>query len=118
MGAILNHLIKDHGATMQEAKFALAKWDIRPIESNGVEVGQIMLQQNEIHVALEPSFRKQVGRHNLLKNTIDSLLDEKGFLVTKLDKKSAYKKQIMRMGFVQTREDAEYEYFWLNKKDD
>lgn len=118
MAAILDHLINDHSATIQEAKVALAKWEIRPIESNGVEVGQIMLQQNEIHVALDPSFRKQIGRHHLLKNTIDSLLEEKGFLVTKLDKKSVYKKQIMRMGFVQTREDADYDYFWLNKKDD
>ncbi len=118
MAAILDHLINDHGATMQEAKAALANWEIRPIESNGVEVGQIMLQKNEVHVALNPSFRMQIGRHNLLKNTIDSLLDEKGFLVTKLDKNSAYKKQIMRMGFVRTKEDADYEYFWLNKKDD
>ena len=117
MGAILDHLMKEHGATMAEAKAALNGWEIRPIENNGVQVGEMIVKENEVHVALDFKHRLKLGRKNILKNTLDPLLKEKGFLVTKLMKNCKYRSQIEKIGFVFTKSDDNYNYFWMNASD-
>lgn len=116
MGAILDHLIKEHGATMAEAKAALSGWELRPIENNGVVIGEIMLSENEVHMALNYSEQKKTGRRGLLYKYINALLDEKGFLVTRLFKGDPYKRKIERLGFTLTHSDSSYDYFWMNAK--
>jgi hypothetical protein len=114
MGAILDHLIKDHGATMEEAKIALLGWELRPIENDGVQVGEIMLKENEVHMAMDKLERNRSGRRALLYGYINALLKERGFLVTRLFRNDKYKTKIERLGFKQTHSDGQYDYFWLN----
>lgn len=116
MGAILDHLMKDHGATMAQAKLALSTWELRPLASNGIQYGEIMLKENEVHVAIAPAHRKKLGGVKLLNATLSALLKEKGFLVTKLLKADPFKLQIERLGFVLTRSDTKYDYFWMNDR--
>lgn len=116
MGTIINHLMLDHGATMEQAKLAVKDWDIRPIQCNGNQVGEIMLKENEVHVAIEPQYRRKLGRVRLLNDTLNALLAEKGFLVTKLFKNDVFKSQIEQLGFALTHSDAQYDYFWMNER--
>ena len=116
MNTILNHLVKDHGATIEQAKLALKDWEIRPINYDGIQVGELMLKQNEVHVEIEPQYKRKLGRVKLLNDTLNVLLAEKGFLVTKLIKGDRYKSQIERLGFALTHSDAKYDYFWMNER--
>jgi hypothetical protein len=116
MGAILDHFIKDHGLTMAQAKAALQPWTVRPIECQGKQVGELMIQNNEVHFALNEDFRKVMGRGKLLRKVLDDLLEEYGFIVTRLFLNDKYKPLIERMGFKETHADASYRYFWLDKE--
>lgn len=117
MGIILEHLIKDHGITMEQAKIALKGWDIRPIEKKGVQMGELMIKNNEVHFALNHEFRKRMGRVQLLKKVLDDLLREKTFIVTKLYPHSAEVPLIKAFGFTKTSSDGTYDYYWLNDGD-
>lgn len=116
MSVILEHLINDHKATLAQAKAALVGWDIRPVLNGEYQVGEVMLKENEIHVAIYPQYQLKLGRGKLLNETLDALLKEKGFLVTKLIKNDRYRKQIERMGFAFTHGDEKYDYFWMNER--
>jgi hypothetical protein len=116
MGVILNHLIKDHGATMAQAKAALTPWKVEPIVYQGKQVGEYMMQNNEIHIALNDEYRLKLGRHNLLKHMLKTLLVKHEFLVTRLFKNDKLKEFIEMMGFTKTHEDAKYIYFWLDSE--
>lgn len=116
MSAILDHLMNDHHATMAEAKAALMGWDIIPIEDKGIKVGEVMVMNNEVHMALYPSERNKAGRRGLLFKYVNKLLDEKGFLVTRLFKGDTYKRKIEMIGFKFTHSDNEFDYYWLNKE--
>jgi hypothetical protein len=117
MGAILDHLIIEQGATLEQAKKALQSWEVRAFEYNGEQVGEIMLKENEVHVALDKEQRLKIGRKDMLKNALADLLKEKEFLVTKLFKNDRYRKQIERIGFAYTHSDVIYDYFWMNRVD-
>ena len=114
MGTIINHLMLDHGATMEQAKLAIKDWELRPIECDGINIGEIMLKENEVHMALDSAERNKGGRKGLLYGYIQALLKEKGFLVTRLFKNDKYKRKIERLGFALTHSDAQYDYFWMN----
>lgn len=117
MSAILDHLINDHHATMAEAKAAMVGWDLIPIEHDGIKVGEVMMMNNEVHMALYPSERNKAGRRGLLYKYVNKLLDEKGFLVTRLFKNDKYRRKIEAIGFLLTHSDSQFDYFWLNKKE-
>jgi uncharacterized protein YacL (UPF0231 family) len=120
-GVILNHLVKDHGFTMDEAKFSLIGWEIRPMLNGDTQVGEIMIQNNEMHFALHESFRKRMGRGKLFKRLLNELAREKGFIVTKLNANDKKMKPLLElMGFKQINTDHEYDYFWYDEeiKDD
>lgn len=111
MGAILQHLMEDHGASMAEAKAALRDWEVRPFE-----LGEIMLRENEIHFALDKDKRRVLGRLDALARLTRELLTEKGFLVTRLfphDKKR--RREVEFMGFRHTHSDEQYDYFWMDE---
>lgn len=117
MSIIFEHLIEDHHATPVEAKLALRAWEIKPIEHNGEIVGEVMMQNNEVHFALAKHKRKKMGRVQLMKKVLGDLLSTREFLVTRLFKNDeASKKLIEFFGFKQIKEDAEFNYFWLDKE--
>jgi hypothetical protein len=116
-GVILQHLIKDHGFTMEEAKFSLMSWEIRPMIKDGTQVGEIMIQNNEMHFALNESFRKRMGRGKFFKRLLNELAQEKGFIVTKLYANDSKMKPLLElMGFKKTNTDEEYDYFWFDEE--
>ena len=116
MSVILEHLTKEQGFTLAEAKEALRQWQIIPIEQGDKQVGEIMIQQNEVHFALEKGSRLKLGRRKLMKDALDNLLASRDFLVTKLYKGDKFKSLIEFMGFRKTHEAAGVEYFWLDKE--
>lgn len=116
MGAILEHLMSDHGASMAEAKAALKPWTIEPILRNGEQVGEIMLQENEIHFAIDKSWRGLLGRRQTLKETLDRVLATREFLVTRLFLGDKLDKAVRFMGFEYTHSDSEYQYYWMDKE--
>jgi hypothetical protein len=118
MSVILKNLVKDHHIDVAIAKLVLKDWEIKPIKHNGKKVGEYMLQNNEVHFALEESARLKLGRKELIKSTLQELLSGREFLVTKLfkdDNKS--RKLIEFFGFVHTHSDEKFDYFWMNKGD-
>jgi hypothetical protein len=116
MSVIIEHLIKDHGFTLEEAKFSLIGWEIRPMMRDETQVGEIMIQNNEMHFALDKSFRKRMGRGKYFNRLLDELLKEKGFIVTKLWVNDKMTKLIELMGFKKIRTDGEFNYFWLDEE--
>lgn len=116
MGVIFEHLVKERGATIEQARLALQAWDVKPIFNNGLQVGEYMMQQNEVHFALHQDYRLKLGRIRLMRTLLSELLDKHGFLITRLFKNDKYIKLIEYVGFKKTHEDANYIYFWLDKE--
>jgi hypothetical protein len=116
MSIILNNLIKDHGASMEQAKSALKGWTVHELKINDEVVGEYMMQNSEIHVALKEDKRLKLGKRNLIKKTLAHLLETNEFLVTKLFKNDKCTPLIEYMGFVKTHEDTKFNYFWLDKE--
>lgn len=115
MKEIQDYLINEERLSMEQVKLALLKWKVEPLIYRGVQIGETMMQNNEIHFALNKQFRKIVGRKEMMHEVVNALIDKHGFLVTKLYKKDKYKKLIELFGFKKTHEDELHEYFWLDK---
>lgn len=114
MGAILDHLIKDHGATLEQAKVALKDWDIKELVACDRVIGEYMTKRNEIHFALLPECKGLLGRRAWIKDVLSRLLTEHDFLVTKLFHGDKQRRLIEFFGFKHTHSDAKYHYFWLD----
>jgi hypothetical protein len=117
MSAILEHLVKDVGVTVEQAKAAMAAWEIRPMVFRGVQVGELMIKNNEVHFALNPECRKVMGRKQLMFEVVTSLLSEKKFLVTRLFKNAKEAALVEAFGFAKIRSDDNYDYYWMNEGD-
>jgi hypothetical protein len=120
MGVIQDYLVKEEGFTLEQVKLALTQWRVEPMMHKGVQIGETMMQNNEIHFALNKEFRGVIGRKAMLHDVVDGLIDKHGFLVTKLYKNDKHKRLIALFGFKKTHEDEQHEYFWLDRetKDD
>lgn len=117
MSVILDYFVNEQGLTMEQAKIALKEWEIRPLEYSGKKVGELMIKNNEVHFAMCKDARLVLGRGHLLKDTLNKLLEEKKFLVTRLFKHDKMKKAVLFMGFSKTHSDETYDYFWINAGD-
>lgn len=115
MKIILDSLI-EQGFSKQEARAALKDWRFEPIIDNGVEVGELMLKENEIHFALKPEHRMKLGRRRMMWSTIDRLLDEHDFLVTQMFNHDKLIPLVKYMGFRQINKDNQYTTLWLDKE--
>lgn len=116
MGTIIEHLMNDHGVTMEQAKAALKGWDVKPLIMNGHAVGEYMVKNNEAHIAIDKRFRKLLGRRGWREQGVKQILDGRDFLVTKLFHGDKYRKLIEFIGFKFTHADAKYDYFWLDSE--
>ena len=85
-------------------------WDVVPIECDGVTYGEVMLQGNEIHVATCKPMSRRTIRAFAAK-----LLADKVFLTTRSLIGDASERFIRRLGFVQTNEDSQFRYWWLDE---
>lgn len=85
-------------------------WETRAIVVDGVYYGDVMLRGNEVHVATV----RGMSRRSIRAFAAD-LLAEKFFLVTRSQVGDASEAFIRRLGFVQTNEDTEFCYWWLDQ---
>jgi hypothetical protein len=116
MGVILDHLIKGHGVTMEQAKLALQPWQVFEMQVNGRVIGEYMIQNNEIHFALNDESKGIIGRKGWIKSVLPQLIEGRDFLVTKLFIGDKQKRLIEFFGFRHTHSDAKYDYFWLDRE--
>lgn len=89
-------------------------WETRPIEWAGVHYGDIMLQGNEIHVAISPDHRLRCWSRRRVRQFVAGLLSEKHFLTTRSVPGDDTELFIRRLGFVLTNEDENYRWWWLD----
>lgn len=89
-------------------------WETRPIECDGVHYGDVMLQGSEIHFAVFPEYRRRGWSRRVARTVLGKLLEERKFLTTRSEPGDATESIIRRLGFVQTNEDANYRYWWLD----
>ncbi|MBL8506264.1 MAG: hypothetical protein JNJ51_07900 [Methylobacillus glycogenes] len=115
MSAIADSLVLEQGYTLEQVKLGLKDWDIQPIHVGGRQVGEIMLRNNELHVAIVKGERLRLGKCRLISDTLTKLLAEKGFLVTRLFKGDKHRRLIEGLGFVHTHSDEDTDYFWMNE---
>lgn len=113
MGAILKHLIEDGGIPHQQAVSALGEWEIVPIVRSGAEVGEVMRQGKEVHVAINKEYRNSAFSKKNIKDVLGTMLEREKFLTTKLPSGDERRKFVERFGFVLTRSDNGIDYFWL-----
>lgn len=90
-------------------------WDVVPIECDGVTYGEVMLQGNEIHVAVAPQYRRRGWSRRIARAVFAKLLADKVFLTTRSLSGDASEGFIKRLGFVQTNEDEQFRYWWLDE---
>jgi hypothetical protein len=117
MSIVLEHLVKEQGFTIEQAKYALMGWELRPIKRGGLQMGELMIKNNEVHFALKEDARRVMGRVQLLRRVLGELLEEKGFIVTKLYPHSKEAALVKAFGFTKTSSDGTYDYYWMDKGD-
>lgn len=117
MGAIMDHLVHERGESEKKVLKALKGWDIRPIIHNGVQIGEMMVKNNEVHFALDEEHRLTMGRVKLLRKVFAELFDEFDFLITKMFKGDPYTPLVESFGFQKIKEDDTFDLFWMNKED-
>ena len=114
---IHHYLINECGMNPAEVAVHLKGWEIRPIMDDDIIVGEIMLHGSEIHVAFSKTFRSRglFKKRNKVAAFFGRLLDEKKFLTTKSLKGDSTEPFIKRLGFVKTKSDARFNYWWLDR---
>ena len=115
MSAIESFLL-EQGYSKEQVRMTLKDWKIEPIMHGAHQVGEIMMQNNEAHFAIDKTFRLKMGRGKLLNRYLKKLVDEHGFIVTKLFKGDENKRLIEFMGFRQINADDKTETFWLDEE--
>lgn len=115
MKELQDYLVHEENITLEQAKLALSKWNIEPLMYRDVQIGEVMMQNNEIHFALNKNFRMIMGRKTMMHEVVDALIDKHEFLITRLFKNDKHKKLVELFGFKKTHEDEQHEYFWLDK---
>ncbi len=90
-------------------------WETRAIRVGGIYYGDIMLQGNEIHVAIAPEHRRRSWSRRIARAFFAPLLEEKKFLTTRSHVGDETEPFIRRLGFVKTNEDATFRYWWLDQ---
>lgn len=102
------------GAIADYLGFEPDGWEIVPIRVDGVYYGDVMLQGNEIHVAVAQDRRRRGWSRRVARQFFTRLLAERHFLTTRSVPGDSTEPFIRRLGFVQTNEDDRYRYWWLD----
>jgi uncharacterized protein Yka (UPF0111/DUF47 family) len=114
--SIIETFLLEQGYSKEQVRLTLKAWKLTPMMKGDHQVGEIMMQNNEAHFALDHSFRLKMGRGKYFKQCLKNLVDEHGFIVTKLFKGDKNKRLIELMGFRQIAEDAKTETFWIDEE--
>lgn len=90
-------------------------WDTIPIQStNGTHYGDVMIQGNEVHIAIDAKHRRRVWSRRIIRSFLGDLLADKHFLTTRSKVGDDTEAFIQRLGFTKTNEDATFRYWWLD----
>jgi hypothetical protein len=89
-------------------------WESVPVEVDGAHYGDVMLSGSEIHIALFPEYRRRVRSRRVIHDTLRPLLAARKFLTTRSHVGDETEPFIKRLGFVQTNEDEQFRYWWLD----
>lgn len=107
-------LILEAGLRPDQVAERLQGWEILPIEVDGVTVGEIMAQGNEVHVALSSRCRRNYRAGMALLRMARKLLEQRKFLVTRLYKDDPNEAWARKLGFVKTHEDGAFNFYWMD----
>ena len=91
-----------------------AGWESLPIRSGDTHYGDVMLCGSEIHIALFPEHRRRGWSRRIVRQFCAPLLAERKFLTTRSHIGDETEPFIRRLGFVQTNEDSQFRYWWLD----
>jgi hypothetical protein len=84
-GPWLDHLVNDEGMCFSDAREVLSKFESIPFIENGRHLGTLIKRNAEVHFALSRDFRgKGFINASRIKRFFKPILDESGFLVTKI----------------------------------
>ena len=113
---IHHYLIHECGYRPDEVAAFLKNWELRPFPATGEKMGEIILRGCEIHFALSKNWRNRFIPRKTIRDYFSALLKEKKFLVTRHRKGDVKNEEFdRRLGFVKTREDDKFSYWWLNE---
>ena len=100
---LLKLLHRNSVPNMDLEQFAinLGEWELIPIIKNDVIIGAVAEKDGEIHMAIEPQFRKKPAYWRAyLKLIIKPLIDRHGYVTTQVDSDDhAARKFVHRLGF-------------------
>jgi hypothetical protein len=109
------HLMQDEGLTYRDAFDYLEGWSPIPYAENGVHMATLIRKGAEVHFAAFKQYRgKGYITARRLRKFLQPILDEMGFLTTKLalGEPDAF---IRRLGFAQIGETASHRIYMLNE---
>ena len=89
-------------------------WETLPIVFDGIHYGDVMLQGNEIHMAVVPQHRCRGWSRRRARQFLGGLIKEKVFLTTRSMVGDSTEPFLQRLGFVKTNEDATFRYWWMD----
>lgn len=111
----IEHLMQDEGLTYLQARELLDGYEAIPYIKDGVHLATLLKKNAEVHVAGFKQYRgKGYVSRRCLRELILPLLEEEGFLTTKL---AAGEPDdfITRIGFVQIGESPSHRIYMLTK---
>ena len=89
-------------------------WTEVPHLLEGQRAARLLRKGTEVHFEIDPAFRHRVIRKQVTRDFLRPVLDEEGFLTTKMfagDKVN--RKFVERIGFRHTWTDGTFDYFML-----
>lgn len=100
---LLKLLHRNSVPNMDLEQFAinLGEWELIPIIVSDVIIGTVAEKNGEIHMAIEPQFRKKSTYWRTgLKKIINPLIDKHGYVTTRVEKDDLEtRKFVRRLGF-------------------
>lgn len=80
----------------------LKQWELKPVEIDGTLAAVVMVNRNEVHVAVKPGFKgKWMKRGSVIRGILAPILEEYGELVTSVSfDNEAGRAFVERIGFI------------------
>lgn len=93
-----------------------ADWDLVPVTVDGQHVGTFAVMGTEVHFALVPGWRPRASYRGLVRQVLQPLFEEHGFLTTRVaHERPDQKKFVQRVGFEPTWQSEHGTFFMLTK---
>lgn len=115
-GPVLQDMQEELGVSTYDLANALHEWEAVPGHIDGVQVAAIIKKGTEVHFAIDHEYRGKTINRRRVREFLAPLLDEMGYLTTKLlHKYKGQQRFIERIGFKKTWSDERFNYFMLTE---